>query len=193
LTAAELRGEEGYTLVEVIVVLGLLVLVMGMLMSPIVVSQRIYTRDTNYAFAQQQAQTGLESMVSQIRAATSIISSGGYYVQMNVTIGGSALLVAYECDIDQTGTTYDECVRVQTTQGGTLPSMSTGKVVITNLQNSSGSSPVPVFTWGPDPNAPYYMTATIRLPASGGVAKPGLNHSLVFSDGTLMRNLNIAN
>jgi hypothetical protein len=109
---------------------------------------------------------------------------------MNVSLNGTSLLVQYECDIPQPGTSYRECVRVQAPVGGNLPSLSTGAVVVANLQN--GTSTNPVFSWGPDPNAPYYMTATIQVPASGG-NNIGLGHSLVFSDGALMRNLNVGN
>ena len=63
-------------------------------------------------------------------------------------------------------------------------------VVARNLLNGTTSSPV--FSFGPDPNAPYYMTATLVVPASDGKAY-GLNHSIVLSDGTLMRNLNVSN
>ena len=194
-----MRSEDGYSLTEVLIVMALLVVVLGALMNPIVATQKIETKDANYADAQQQAQSGLESMVNQIRQATAIISSGGDDVQMNLTLGGNAELVEYNCSVAQTGTTYDECVRVQTTQGGTLPTLSSNcastsncQVVVRNLQNYSSSPNVPVFTWGPDANAPYYMTATIQVPSSDGSAV-GLTHALVFSDGTLMRNLNIAN
>ena len=104
-----------------------------------------------------------------------------------------------ECDINQGSTGYHECVRAQVTQGGTLPTMSqcisasppSGcSIVAQNLQN--GTSASPVFTWGPDPNAPYYMTATIQVPASGGYHL-GLTHSITLSDGALMRNLNVGN
>ena len=65
-----------------------------------------------------------------------------------------------------------------------------GTIAITHLEN--GSSSDPVFSFGPDPVAPYYMTATIKVPASDG-ANGGLTHAIVLSDGALMRNENIGN
>ena len=77
---------------------------------------------------------------------------------MDVNLLGSPLQVYYECDIPQPGTSYRECVRVQSAVGATLPSLASGAVVVTNLLNGTPASPV--FSFAPDP----------------------------FSDGALMRN-----
>jgi type II secretory pathway pseudopilin PulG len=187
---ASLRGESGYSTPELLVVTSLLVMTIGLLMSPLVTAQHVTQRAASYATAQQSARTGLEAMVGQIRQATSILSSGPNSVELNVSLNGSQLLVYYECDIAQTGTQYRECLRVQTQQGGALPPLSAGAVVVTNLLNGTAANPV--FSWGPDPNAPYYMTATLVVPASNGQTG-GLAHSVVLSSGGLMRNLNVAN
>ena len=184
------RGESGNSLVELLIAVALMVTVLGALMGPMVVSARSQIRDANYASAQDSARGGLDSMVAQIRQATAILASGPNFVEINVSLNGTAYLVDYECDLPQAGTEYRECLRVAVPAGSTLPSMSTGSPVVTNLINGTPDSPV--FSWGPDPNAPYYMTATVAVPASGG-NKLGLTHSIVFSDGALMRNLNIGN
>ena len=187
---AKYRSEAGFSLTELLVVIALLSVVLGALMGPLTVSQRIEARDTNYDYAQQAARTGLDSMVAQIRQATSFAPAANTVV-INVTLQGVALTVEYECYILQPGSTkYHECLRVQVAQGGTLPSITTGRIVVQNLLN--GTSASPLFTWGPDPNAPYYMTATIQVPASGGNYL-GLTHSITLSDGALMRNLNVGN
>jgi prepilin-type N-terminal cleavage/methylation domain-containing protein len=185
-----LGDERGFTFVELLVVLLLLAGVAAIVMSPLVTANAVTRRALNYASAQQSARTGLDSMVSQIRQATSILSSGPNSVEMNVSLGGAQLLVYYECDIAESGTQYRECVRVQTQQGGTLPPLSSGTVVATNLVNGTTSNPV--FSWGPDPTAPYYMTATLVVPASDGQSG-GLAHSVVLSSGGLARNLNVQN
>jgi type II secretory pathway pseudopilin PulG len=189
------RGSEaGFSLIEVLVACGLMALVLGALMEPLVLSQRIETRDTNYDFAQQSARTGLDSMVAQIRQATAVTpQSNTVVINVNLPVNGvdTAETVEYECDIQQPGsTTYHECLRVQTAEGGTLPPISTGEPVIQNLLNGTYASPV--FTWGPDPNAPYYMTATIQVPSSNG-SNIGFTHAITLSDGALMRNLNVGN
>jgi prepilin-type N-terminal cleavage/methylation domain-containing protein len=180
------RGEEGFTLVEVLMAIALLAIVLGTLMGPMLSSQQVELKTVNYAAAQQSANSGLESMVSQVRQATSIVASGPNFVEMDATIGTSNLLIEYEC-VPQSGTVNQyELMRVSTAQGGTLPSLSLGSVVATNLESSS------VFSWSPDPVAPIYMTATFEVPSSDD-QHYGLNHAIVFSDGTLMRNLNVGN
>jgi prepilin-type N-terminal cleavage/methylation domain-containing protein len=184
------HDQAGFTLLEVLVVMLLLSLVVGALMAPMVLSITDQTKDANYAYAQQNARTGLDSMVSQIRQAWSILSSGPNEVEMNVNLHGVALLVYYECDLPQTGTVYHECIRVQAPAGSALPPLTSASLAIPNLTN--GTATDPVFTFGPDPVAPYYMTATIKVPASGGT-KGGLTHTIVLSSGALMRNLNVGN
>lgn len=198
--ASAAEDERGFSLIELLVVMSLLAGVLGALVGPMITSQRVEQSDADYAAAQQGASTGLESMVSDIRQATAILSSGSSFVVMNATLDGTSQAVEFECDIAMpSNTNYDECVRTYAAEGATPPTppatcatsypAGTGcKVVVTNLQNGSQ----PVFSWGPDPNAPYYMTATVDVPASDGQSSE-LNHPIVFSDGTLMRNLNVGN
>jgi Tfp pilus assembly protein PilW len=185
-----LRGEQGFTLIEVIVGLGLTVMVIGLLMTPVVLAEHNQASESNYTWAQQRARTGLNEIVRQVRQSWQILGTSPNSVEMNVAQNGVSTEVYYECDIPQPGTQYHECVRVTAPVGGALPSLSSGTVVVTNLLNGTASSPV--FSFAPSPIAPYYMTATIQVPASDGRAN-GLNHSMTFSDGALMRNLNIGN
>jgi type II secretory pathway pseudopilin PulG len=185
------RGEAGFTMLEVLIVCLLLALVIGAVMTPLVLSQRIENRAADYSFGQQEARTGLDAMVSQVRQAWAILATTPNAVEMNVNLNGISEHVYYECDIAQPGsTTYHECVRVQAAAGSPLPSLSTGTVVLRNLLN--GTTTDPVFSFGPDAVAPYYMTATIKVPASDGKAG-SLTHQIVFSDGALMRNENVGN
>jgi prepilin-type N-terminal cleavage/methylation domain-containing protein len=186
-----LAGQDGFTLIEMLVVTLLLSGVVAALVGPMVTSQRVQNRDASYAAAQQEARTGLDSMVSQIRQARVILSTDSNAVEMNVSLNGTAEHVYYECDVAQPGSTqYRQCVRVQAAAGSALPSLSTGTAVIRNLTN--GTTADPVFSFAADPAAPYYMTATIKVPASDGTTG-GLQHSIVLSDGALMRNQNVGN
>ncbi|HEY2162142.1 MAG TPA: prepilin-type N-terminal cleavage/methylation domain-containing protein [Solirubrobacteraceae bacterium] len=183
-------SEAGFTMIEVLVVCLLMAVVLGALLAPVVISENRQLQDSRYSYSQQLARTGLEAMVSQIEQASAILSTTPNSVDMNVTWDGSALQVYFACDIRQPGTAYNECVRVQSAQGTALPPLSSGTTVIKNLLNGTGTSPV--FSFAPDPIAPYYMTATVEVPASGG-ASSGLTNSIRFDDGALMRNLNIGN
>jgi hypothetical protein len=173
-----------------LVVISMLVIVVGALMVPMVVGQRTQARDANYAFAQQEGRTGLDAVISQVRQAWAILSTGPNSVEMNVNVNGTPQHVYYECDIPQPGTAFRECIRSQAPAGSALPPLTSGTVVMRNLTN--GTDADPVFSFGPDPVAPYYMTATIKVPASDG-AYGGLTHSIVLSSGALMRNQNVGN
>lgn len=197
-----MRSEGGFSLIELVFVLAMLALVLGTLMGPLVTSQQVQQRDANYATAQQEASSGLESMVAQIRQAWDMIAPDPNYVQMDVTLGSTQQLVEYDCSVPQPGSSNRQCVRVYAAIGGTLPTPTanctgtfpsgTGcSVVVTNLTNGTGSDPV--FSWAPNPTSPYYMTATVDVPSSDGQAYLGLRHEIVFSDGTLMRNLDVGN
>jgi type II secretory pathway pseudopilin PulG len=185
-----LKAADGFTLVEMLISISIFLTIGAAVMAALVVTQRTQIRDANYGAAQQQAQSGLDSMVSQIRQATSIISTSPNSVELDVNLNGTAYHVLYQCDIPQAGGTYNECVRVQAAFGATLPSLSTGAVVVSNLINGTVANPV--FSFAPDPIAPYYMTATIQVPASNAQAI-GLSHAISFSDGALMRNLTVGN
>jgi prepilin-type N-terminal cleavage/methylation domain-containing protein len=196
-------AEAGFTLIELLVVTALLSVVVAALTAPLVFSINQQTNNVNYSFAQQEARTSLESMVTQIRQADKMITRlycGGTCttntIDMLVSLNGTLLRVDYECDITQpnTNSAYRECVRAQTAATSpTPPSMSTGVVVARNLLN--GTNTDPVFTLGPNAASPNYMTATLKLPASGGSSaqKAGettLHHQIVFTDGALMRSIN---
>jgi len=196
--SVRLRDQRGYTLVELLVAMVLTAVVLGGIVTTVVLAARIQTRDSRYAYAQDDARTGLDRMVNEIRQAVTIIASGPNFVDMNVYLdsGGQPqeYQVDYECDIPQPGTPYNECVRVQAAVGASLPSLSTGDPVIEDLQNGTATNPV--FSWGPSSIAPYYMTATIDVPASDGgntTLGMGFTHTVAISDGALMRNLDVQN
>ncbi len=172
-------------LVELLVVLAMAVVVFATLVVPIITSQRVQSRDSAYAYAQQTARTGLDSMVHQIRQAYAVLSTTPNAIEFDVSLSGVDYHVYYECDVAQPGTSYRECLRLQAPAGAVLPALSTGTVTATNLTN--GTLTDPVFAFAPDAISPTYVTATIKVSASGG-ANTGLTHSIVLSDGVLLRN-----
>lgn len=182
--------EAGYALLELLVALTMLIVVLSTLMVPMMTTQRLESTTLNYAAAQQQARTGLDAMVSQVRQAYNILDTSGNSVDFDVYIGSTAYRVFYECDIAQPHSSYRECMRLQVAAGSSLPPVSSGTIAIRNLTN--GTTANPVFSFAPDAQAPYYMTATVQVPASDG-ASGGLTHTVTFSSGALMRNENVGN
>jgi type II secretory pathway pseudopilin PulG len=172
-------------LVEMLVVIALLVAVGGALMVPLITAQHVQARDSDYAYAQQTARAGLDGMVHQIRQAYAVLSTTPNSIEFDVSLAGTDYHVYYECDVPQPNTSYRECVRLQAAAGAALPPLSSATVVATNLTN--GTLGDPVFTFAPDAFSPTYATATLKVPASGGV-NGGLTHSIVLSNGVLLRN-----
>lgn len=180
--------QAGFTLVEMLVAIVLLIIVCSALLDALVSSQRVQSRDAEYAFAQQNARTGLDSMVRQIRQAYAVLSTTPNAIEFNVSLNGVNYHVYYECDVAQPNTSYRECMRLQAPAGVVLPALSTGAVAVTNLTNGTPADPVFAFT--PDAFSPTYVTATVKVPASGGT-NGGLTHSIVLSDGVLLRNQSV--
>jgi hypothetical protein len=191
---ARLGCQRGTTLVELLIGSVMGVIVTGAVLSLLIVSQEQSAREVNWAHAQSATQEQLDQMVGQIRQAWNIIASGPNFVDMDVNLSGSPYQVYYECDIPSpTYSGYQECVRLQFAVGASVPSLSGAPVTIPEISNGTAASPV--FTWGPSPIAPYYMTAVVDVPATGGESGSHvtLNHTIVFSDGALMRNENVQN
>jgi prepilin-type N-terminal cleavage/methylation domain-containing protein len=177
--------QAGFSLVEMLVTIVVLMIVCSVLVVPLVTSQRVQARDAEYAYGQQNARAGLDSMVHQIRQAYAVLSTTPNAIELNVSLNGVDYHVYYECDVPQPNTSYRECVRLQALAGVALPALSTGAVAVSNLTN--GTLADPVFAFTPDGFSPTYVTARIKVPASGGT-NGGLTHSIVLSDGVLLRN-----
>ncbi len=202
--ASRLRSDQrGQSLIEVLVAAALSVLVLGTIGTLLVTSQRQAQKNANYDIAQASAQAELDKMVGQIRDALDIVSWGPNSVDMDVDVGSTEYQVYYECDVSA-GNGWNKCVRLQTTVGATLPALSTAATVIPFLTN--GTSAQPVFSWTNEatapgatnttPNlAPDYVTATVDVPASDGVtvSRLSINRTIVFTDGALIRNLDVEN
>jgi type II secretory pathway pseudopilin PulG len=194
-----LRSDErGQSLIELLVAALVSVVVIGAIGALLVLSQRQQQKNANYDFAQSSAQAELDGMVGQIRSAWNIVSWGPNSVDMDVNLDGTDYQVYYECDISA-GHGWNKCVRLQTAVGATLPSLSAAATVIPFISN--GTLTNPVFSWtnetptGGISLAPDYATAAVDVPASDGVtaASLSLNRTIVFSDGALIRNVDVQN
>ncbi len=186
-----LRSQRGDTLIELLVWMLVTAVILGSLAVVLDSSGRLSAQNLNYDYAQGDARDALDQMVAQIRQAWNIVSAGPNSVDMDVNLGGQPYQVYYECDIP-VSSTFNKCVRLQTAVGATLPSLSTAATVVPEI--TDGTVANPVFSWAPSQIAPYYMTATIDVPASDGAAPSlSLPRTIVFSDGALMRNENVEN
>lgn len=177
-------------MIELLVVLAALGAITFAMMDALTNSARVESRDTEWALSMQAGRAGLARMAAEIRQSYALNAAAPNSIDFNVTEGSSNERVYYECDIAQSGTTYRQCVRLQSNAGSSLPAVSTGVPIVTNLVN--GTSGDPVFTYSPDPLDPNYARVRVVLPASGDLpASQGLTHTIALQDGAFLRNQSV--
>lgn len=181
------REQGGWSLIELLMVMVALGVITSATMAALTNGATVESRDTEWALSLQAGRAGLARMAAEIRQSYSLNAATSNSIDFNVSEGGNNERVYYECDVAQAGTSHRECVRLQTTVGGSLPTLSSGAPMVTNVLN--GTSSDPVFTYSPDPLDPNYVQLRIELPASGNLkASQGLSHTIVFQDGAFLRN-----
>jgi type II secretory pathway pseudopilin PulG len=182
--------ERGFALVELLFVSVLMVVVLCAVLTSLASVTSVENRDRQRALAIQDGQVGLSRMVREIRQAYSVLATTPNSVDFLVTLNGQQLRVFYACDVPQPGTSYNECVRLQTTVGGVLPALSGGAAVVLRVMN--GSLANPVFSFTPSALMPQYVDARVELPAGGELSSSsGFGHMIVLNSGAYLRNLGV--
>ncbi|MDX6666357.1 MAG: hypothetical protein QOG68_2563 [Solirubrobacteraceae bacterium] len=184
------REQAGFTLVEVIVVLAILPVVLVALLSTLDTGAQIGPRTVEYANAVEQAGNGVSLAIRDVRQAYRIVGTTPNSVTFLAVINGNDTQINISCDIaspatDNSGVAYRRCVRTTAAATGTLPSPTTGTVLVDRVIN--GTSDDPVFDFTPDAISPTFVGMTIRVP-SQGEGKAGFNHPISIDNGTLLRN-----
>lgn len=173
-------------MVELLVASVAAVTVLGGIMTLVISSLNAQARDSEYALTLQEDRAGLARMVRDIRQATEIKEAKTSAINFLATIGGTKYQIKYDCSVAQSGTTYNECVRLAAEEGKTLPT--TGPPVAKDLLNGSE-----VFTYSPSSEPSKVRLATLRLeiPAQGTLKQTGsgYTHHVVLEDGAYARYL----
>jgi len=185
-----MRGEQGFTLPEVLVVLALLPVVLLALLKTLDTSAQLAPRTVLYADAVGQAGSGLSRAIRDIRQAYRVVGSTPNSITFRAVIAGTDTLVNIACDVpsparDDSGASYRRCVRTSAAAGGVLPAPGTGTVLLDRLLN--GTLEAPVFSFSPDPISPTFVGMQVRVP-SRGEGKAGLVHPITIDNGTQLRN-----
>jgi type II secretory pathway pseudopilin PulG len=185
-----LAREAGFTLVEVLIALVVLIVVLlatGFVLS---LTARVAVREQDRAFALGDARVGLARMTRELRQAVQIYSTSGAVMDVKVVTEGQPMRVLYRCDWQPGGASYRQCVRAASTNLTQQPDASTGQPVVDRVLNGTSAAPgdPTVFTFSPNDTSPTYVEAKVVLPAKGK-SSAGYNHSIVLDDGFYLRNL----
>src|SRR4051812_16561279 len=113
------REEGGFTLVELLVAAGLMLIVVGAALALLDSSNTIAARDQERTHAIREAQVGVQSMTRELRQAFSIVSSSPYAIEVHVVRGGADHDVTYDCTgTSSAGPPLGQCVRYETSGSG---------------------------------------------------------------------------
>jgi prepilin-type N-terminal cleavage/methylation domain-containing protein len=189
---ARVRGEDGFSLIEVLVVALLLPVVLLATLNVLDTGAKVAPKSIEYANAVQEAGTGVSRMMRELRQAYRIVGTTANSVTFDGVFAGVDQRVSIQCDVPYPTTTgnphagdYRRCLRVSAPTGTALPDISTGTVEVDRVLN--GTVAQPVFTFTPDAIAPSYINVHLQL-AARGEASAGLNHEITIDNGTLLRN-----
>jgi prepilin-type N-terminal cleavage/methylation domain-containing protein len=180
------RREEGFSLVELLVVMTMLPIVLGATLMALDTGAKIAPKTIEYGNAVRGADAGVSRMVRELRQAYRVVGATPNAITFDAVYKGVDQRVSYQCDVDEPGgRDLRRCVRVAVAQGGALPALSTGMVVVDQLVN--GTIADPVFSFAPNAITPGYVGVR-ALVAAKGERTAGQLHTMTITNGALLRN-----
>jgi type II secretory pathway pseudopilin PulG len=176
-----LREEQGFTLVEQLVVCAGLAVILSAILGLSEIATKQGPRDRERVHAVADAQVGLDKMTRELRRAYAI-TVNPFSVTASMVKNGASVTVTYDCS----GAAVDglrKCVRSQSGVAGTT-------VAISRVANADAR---PVFTAqqradAAGANWTTYVKALVEVPMRGEL-KYGRNNRVVLEDGFYLRNV----
>jgi Tfp pilus assembly protein PilW len=177
--ARRLRGEGGFTLVELLMGLMLGLLVVGVGVTIFTASVQSQPKLTQRGEAISQARTGMERLTRELRQGATVFTAAANqlsfitFVHSPSSCGSGYSSAANQCRVTYTCTTTS-CTRVLAKPNGTDPGAAT--TVVTGLSNPN------VFTYSPSSANPSFIGATLVFAGQNG------DDAITVSDGATVRN-----
>jgi type II secretory pathway pseudopilin PulG len=174
-------------MVELLMVMLLLGLVLGATLGILTNARGFVGGDIQASHTVEDAQTGLNRMVRELRQATaitiynngSIVAGGpGNQIVADVTLATGAVRVIYQCDL--TSGTLKVCLRRETATSvaPTFVNSTAGqRVVIEHIENTTPFS---------SPSAKYYQVI-VQVKSIGQMKSTAAGHSVTLTDGFYAR------
>ncbi|MEX2196448.1 MAG: hypothetical protein WD844_14280 [Thermoleophilaceae bacterium] len=179
-----MRAERGYTIVEALVVVVLLIVVLGGTLSLLDTTAQIAPQENERAHAVREAQVGLGTMVRELRQSRSV--EAGYSatgLTVRTPVAGVPTRVAWDCtpdSVSRPGEDLSACRRVQYAADDTT--------VVSTTHPLDRLMSDQVFDYTVESGRIQFVTARIEVPASGE-REQGLDHRIVLDDGFFLRNV----
>lgn len=172
-----LRGEAGFTLIEVLVTATLMLVVVGAVLTVMENTVRVSAQDRERALAIREAEAQLGRLVREARGAYRVHAATATRLDLDVHAQGVSRRVAFDCS-------GGRCTRQELNPDGTAK----GPAATIVARVVAGSQ---VFATTADASGKVtYVAVTLRVPASGerGV---GYQHEIRLHDGIALRNAGI--
>lgn len=174
------RDERGFTLVEQLVVCGLLSIILAAILGLSDLAVKLAPQDRERVHAVNEAQVALDQMTRELRAAHAI-SIQPFKATASIYKGGATVTVIYDCTV-----TAADGLRKCTRQQG-------GGAATTQIDRVANADSRPVFTAqqradSAGVNWTTYVRALIEVP-SRGERKTGGKARIVLDDGFYLRNV----
>jgi prepilin-type N-terminal cleavage/methylation domain-containing protein len=185
-----LRGQEGFTLPELLVVLAILPVVVIALWSALDTTNKLAPRSVEHAHAVEDAGNGLSRAIREIRQSFLVLGTTPNSITFMTASAGVQRTVHINCSTPSTdpeaGGTLRRCVRTSVAPGGALPDPDTGTVLIDRVIN--GTAEAPVFEFTPNAIHPTFVRMLVQVPARGEGKAGTRTQPITLDDGTLLRN-----
>lgn len=119
---AVLAAQDGFTLVEMLIVMALMLIVVGSTLTALEVMTRTQTRDQAYAQELMSTQTAFARLVHDLRQATMFQSVAPNAIKFQMVVGSTTYNVAYDCTSnDSLGSSYTRCAETQAVAPASAP------------------------------------------------------------------------
>lgn len=186
-----LRGQEGFTLPELLVVMAILPIVLIALWSSLSTASSLGPRSVEYSQAVGEAGNGLSRAIREIRQTYRVIgTTPNSMTFLTDRAGEGPAQVHIDCAVpagqSEGGVALRRCVRTSAAVGAALPSPTLGTVLVDRIMN--GTLADPVFEYGPSPIQPTFVRMVVKVPSRGEGTSGTRLHPVTIDDGTQLRN-----
>jgi Tfp pilus assembly protein PilX len=182
------RDDRGFTLVELMVVSVMLIVILGAIAGLATTAERMAPTDNEGSLQLREAQTGLDGMVRELRAAHAVTAVSDYVIEADVVQRrtGAASRVRYDCSLAHpTLAGARRCVR-QVLVGGVASGAQ--PVVVDRIVNQT--VPKAVFTPTVRDGRVSYVSVAVIVPG-GGERTGGPSFRTTLEDGLYLRNVDV--